>query len=79
MGDLCLEVQSVAPQVIIGEQIKSAAGDIIGLFLQEEIPPLVGLPLGSIDLITLRSLTTQRSYHFLEQSSYLHSFGQLAQ
>ena len=38
-----LEVQSAAPfQVIIGEEIKSAAGDIIGLFLQEEIPG--GLP-----------------------------------
>ncbi len=38
-----LEVQSIAPfQVIIGEEIKSAAGDIIGLFLQEEIPG--GLP-----------------------------------
>ena len=34
-----LEVQSAAPfQVIIGGEIKSAAGDIIGLFLQEEIP-----------------------------------------
>ena len=38
-----LEVRSAAPfQVIIGEEIKSAAGDIIGLFLQEEIPG--GLP-----------------------------------
>ena len=38
-----LEVRSAAPfQVIIGEEIKSAAGDIIGLFLQEQIPG--GLP-----------------------------------
>ena len=38
-----LEVQKVAPfPVIIGEEIKSAAGDIIGLFLREEIPG--GLP-----------------------------------
>ena len=38
-----LEVQSAADfQVIIGEEIKSAAGDIIGLFLQREIPG--GLP-----------------------------------
>ena len=38
-----LEVQSAAPfQVIIGEEIKSAAGDIIGLFLEEEVP--AGLP-----------------------------------
>ena len=34
-----LEVRKSAPfQVVIGEEIKSAAGDIIGLFLQEEIP-----------------------------------------
>ncbi len=34
-----LEVRSIAPfQVIIGEEIKSSAGDIIGLFLEEEIP-----------------------------------------
>ena len=34
-----LEVRSIAPfQVIIGEEIKSSAGDIIGLFLKEEIP-----------------------------------------
>ena len=38
-----LEVQRAAPfQVIIGEEIKSAAGDIIGLFLQEAVPG--GLP-----------------------------------
>ena len=38
-----LEVKKIAPfQVIIGEEIKSAAGDIIGLFLREEIPG--GLP-----------------------------------
>ena len=34
-----LEVRSVAPfPVIVGEEIKSAAGDIIGLFLREEVP-----------------------------------------
>lgn len=34
-----LEVRSIAPfQVIVGEEIKSSAGDIIGLFLEEEIP-----------------------------------------
>lgn len=38
-----LEVRELAPfPVIIGEEIKSAAGDIIGLFLQEEVPG--GLP-----------------------------------
>ena len=34
-----LEVQSLAPfPVIVGEEIKSASGDIIGLFLKEEVP-----------------------------------------
>ena len=34
-----LEVQNIAPfPVIVGEEIKSSAGDIIGLFLKEEIP-----------------------------------------
>ena len=34
-----LEVRSIAPfPVIIGEEIKSSAGDIIGLFLEEEVP-----------------------------------------
>ena len=34
-----LEVRSVAPfQVITGEEIRSTVGDIIGLFLEEEIP-----------------------------------------
>ena len=34
-----LKVQAMAPfQVIIGEEIKSAGGEIIGLFLQETIP-----------------------------------------
>ena len=34
-----LEVKSVAPfPVIVGEEITSTAGDIIGLFLREEIP-----------------------------------------
>ena len=38
-----LDVRNVAPfQVIIGEEITSAAGDIIGLFLQEAVPG--GLP-----------------------------------
>ncbi len=38
-----LEVQKVAPfPVIVGEEIKSSSGDIIGLFLKEEVPP--GLP-----------------------------------
>ena len=38
-----LEVQSLAPfPVIIGEEVKSAAGDIIGLFLKEDVPK--GLP-----------------------------------
>ncbi len=36
------EVQRIAPfTVIVGEEIKSAGGDIIGLFLQEEISPLL--------------------------------------
>jgi predicted metal-dependent phosphoesterase TrpH len=34
-----LEVRSLAPfPVIVGEEVKSAGGDIIGLFLKEEIP-----------------------------------------
>ena len=34
-----LEVRELAPfQVIIGEEVKSAAGDIIGLFLEREVP-----------------------------------------
>ena len=38
-----LEAQRMAPfPVIIGEEIKSASGDIIGLFLQERVPR--GLP-----------------------------------
>ena len=38
-----LEVREIAPfQVIVGAEIKSAAGDIIGLFLEREIPR--GLP-----------------------------------
>lgn len=38
-----LEVQSIAPfPVIVGEEIKSSEGDIIGLFLKEEVPK--GLP-----------------------------------
>lgn len=35
-----LEVQSLTPiTVIIGEEIKTSGGDIIGLFLKSEIPP----------------------------------------
>jgi len=38
--DGAYEVQELAPfQVIIGEEIKTARGEIIGLFLQEFIPP----------------------------------------
>ena len=34
-----LEVQAIAPfPVIVGEEIKSSGGDIIGLFLEEEVP-----------------------------------------
>ena len=34
-----LELQGTAPfMVIVGEEIKSSAGDIIGLFLKEEVP-----------------------------------------
>ena len=34
-----IEVQSIAPfPVLIGEEIRSSAGDIIGLFLKEEVP-----------------------------------------
>ena len=34
-----LEVRSIAPfPVIIGEEIRSLAGDIIGLFIEEEVP-----------------------------------------
>ena len=34
-----LEVQALAPfPVIVGEEVKSSAGDIIGLFLKEEVP-----------------------------------------
>ena len=41
--DGALEVQRLAPfQVIVGEEIKSAGGEIIGLFLQEAVP--LGLP-----------------------------------
>ena len=34
-----LEVRDLAPfEVIVGEEIKTSAGDIIGLFLEEEVP-----------------------------------------
>jgi predicted metal-dependent phosphoesterase TrpH len=37
--DGAMEVQRIAPfKVIVGEEVKSSAGDIIGLFLKEEIP-----------------------------------------
>ncbi|MFB3092520.1 MAG: PHP domain-containing protein, partial [Dehalococcoidia bacterium] len=37
--DGALEVQRIAPfKVIVGEEVKSSAGDIIGLFLKEAIP-----------------------------------------
>ena len=46
-----LEVQSIAPfPVIVGEEIKSSAGDIIGLFLKEEIPKGLS-PLETVDSI----------------------------
>ncbi len=46
-----LEVQSIAPfPVIIGEEIKSSAGDIIGLFLKEEVPKGLS-PLETVDAI----------------------------
>ncbi len=46
-----LEVRSIAPfPVIIGEEVKSSAGDIIGLFLTEEVPK--GLPpMDTVDAI----------------------------
>ena len=38
--DGALEIQTIAPfTVIIGEEIKSSGGEIIGLFLDEVIPP----------------------------------------
>ena len=37
--DGALEVRDLAPfQVIVGEEVKSAGGDIIGLFLEHEVP-----------------------------------------
>ena len=46
-----LEVQSIAPfPVIIGEEIKSSAGDIIGLFLKEEVPKGLS-PLDTVEAI----------------------------
>ena len=46
-----LEVQSIAPfRVIIGEEIRSSAGDIIGLFLKEEVPKGLS-PLDTVDAI----------------------------
>lgn len=46
-----LEVQSIAPfPVIIGEEVKSSAGDIIGLFLKEEVPKGLS-PMDTVDAI----------------------------
>ncbi len=46
-----LEVRSIAPfPVIIGEEIKSSAGDIIGLFLEEEVPKGLS-PADTVDAI----------------------------
>ena len=46
-----LEVQNLAPfQVIIGEEVKSSKGDIIGLFLKEEIPKGLS-PMATVDAI----------------------------
>ena len=46
-----LEVQSIAPfPVIIGEEIKSSSGDIIGLFLTEEVPKGLS-PMETVDAI----------------------------
>ena len=46
-----LEVRGIAPfPVIIGEEIKSSAGDIIGLFLKEEVPRGLS-PLETVDAI----------------------------
>ena len=46
-----LEVQSIAPfPVIIGEEIKSSQGDIIGLFLKEEVPKGLS-PLDTVEAI----------------------------
>ena len=49
-----LEVQSLASfPVIVGEEIKSSQGDIIGLFLQEEIPK------GLSPMETVKAITEQ--------------------
>lgn len=46
-----LEVQSIAPfPVTIGEEVKSSAGDIIGLFLKEEVPKGLS-PMETVDAI----------------------------
>ena len=46
-----VEVQSTAPfSVIVGEEIRSSAGDIIGLFLQEEVPKGLS-PLDTVEAI----------------------------
>ena len=46
-----LEVKGIAPfPVIVGEEIRSSAGDIIGLFLEEEVPRGLS-PLDTVDAI----------------------------
>ena len=46
-----LEVQGIAPfQVIVGEEVRSSAGDIIGLFLKEEVPRGLS-PLDTVEAI----------------------------
>lgn len=38
-----IAVRDIAPfRVIVGEEIRSAEGEIIGLFLTEEVPPMLG-------------------------------------
>ena len=49
-----LEVRDIAPfQVIIGEEIKSSAGDIIGLFLTREVPRGLS-PLETVEAIKVQ-------------------------
>ena len=46
-----LEVQDLAPfQVIVGEEVKSSKGDIIGLFLKEEVPKGLS-PMATVEAI----------------------------
>ena len=49
-----LEVRSMAPfQVIIGEEVKSSEGDIIGLFLEEAVPKGLS-PLDTVEAIKVQ-------------------------